>query len=172
MSLVKTPEDEFVHELEGYLDIKFDKYSLNKVNGFMAKYKATVIDQNPNVIIQEKVVYRQLKTHEIPPPEILIVEPYQILSKICDATGLSVKQITGRNRKAELVLARHVAMYVIRDVSGQTLSSIARMFNRDHTTVIYAISHVINMIEVGSPQYTKLIGYVNFHLSHEAKKSA
>lgn len=175
MAIIKNPEDEFVNELEAYLDIRFDKYSLSKVTTLLGNYKKQVIENQPpikTVIHTEKIVYRNLKRCTIIPEDVKFIDPTEVLTKVADGTGLSVKDIVGRKRNHEFIVARHVAMYMIRKLSGYPLSAVGKMFNRDHSTVIYAIDHVTNMTEVQSPQYLKLIGYVNFHLSIPEKQSA
>jgi chromosomal replication initiation ATPase DnaA len=174
MSLVKTPEDEFVHELEGYLDIKFDKYSLTKITGLLSNYRNSLPDSEPIVIKAEKIVYREFKTREqIPPmPEYKTISPMEIINKVLDATGLTMKELTGKERYQRIIVGRHVAMYVIRDVCGLTVVNIGKLFNRDHTTVIHGISNVMSMIETGSEAHIKLIGYINYHLSLPDKKTA
>lgn len=171
MSLIKTPEDGFISELEGYLDIKFDKYSLNKITTILSDYKKEVIEQNPKIITNEKIIYKYLRrSTDIVEEDFTYTDPSIILDKVSESTGLSVTEIKGKLRKYEFVVARHVSMYLIRKLSGYPLSAVGKLFNRDHSTVIYAIDHVTNMIEVQSPQYLKLIGYVNSNL--EQKKSA
>ncbi len=53
--------------------------------------------------------------------------------------GISEESICSDNRKEDVVLARHVAMYILRGHFKLSLSEIARKFNeRDHTTVRHA----------------------------------
>ena len=177
MSLITTPEEEFIQELEGYLDTKFDKYSVSRIRTYLSNYKSSFPSQlmkEPEVIVRDRIVYRQLRTKDIQHKEVIVnnILPNQILNLITTATGLTLKQLTGKDRHVNIVLARHVAMYVIRDVCGETLKQVGQIFNRDHTTVLYSISHVIQMIEVENPAYLKLIGYCNFHLSVPEKATA
>jgi len=46
----------------------------------------------------------------------------------------------GKSRKAELVRARHIAMYLLREEMGLTLQNVAQLMGgRDHTTVMHAV---------------------------------
>lgn len=175
MSIIKTPEDEFIQSLEGYLNTKFDKYSVSRIHGYLGDYRNNIPDKAPIVIKQDRVIFRELKSKEIitSTPVYNIISPMEIVNKVLDATGLTMKELTGRERYLRLIVARHVCMYMIRDICGLTTSSIGKIFNRDHTTVMHAISHVMNMVDVGNQPYIKLIGYINFHLlTEEEKKSA
>jgi len=53
-------------------------------------------------------------------------------------------QLLGRSRKQRQTWARHVAMYLVRAIAGEEISypTIASEFNRDHSTVIYAVDSV------------------------------
>ena len=54
--------------------------------------------------------------------------------------GVTVAQIEGKSRKKPIVLARHVAMYLLRDLAEWSLPRIGRAFGgRDHTTVLAAV---------------------------------
>lgn len=176
MSIIKTPEDEFIQELEGYLNTKFDKYSVSRIHGYLGNYRNNLPDKEPIVIKQDRIIFRELRSKEIivtNPKEYKVVSPMEVINKVLDATGITMKELTGRERYLRLITARHVAMYMIRDICGLTTGNIGKIFNRDHTTVIHAISHVLNMIHVGNQPYIKLIGYINFHLlTEEEKKSA
>jgi chromosomal replication initiator protein len=56
--------------------------------------------------------------------------------------------IRGKKRKAELVLARHIAMYLIHKLLKKTLEEIGEYFDkRDHSTVIHAIDKMRKRIQ-------------------------
>jgi chromosomal replication initiator protein len=62
-----------------------------------------------------------------------------IISKVAAYYGMSNAEIRGKSRKKELVKARWIAMYYIREQTDFTLKTIGDMFGRDHTTVIHAL---------------------------------
>lgn len=53
--------------------------------------------------------------------------------------GISRGDLLGRSRRAEYVAARHLAMWVCRHALGASSVRIARAFNRDHTSVNFAL---------------------------------
>jgi len=56
-----------------------------------------------------------------------------------ESFGIPVSSLSGNKRTSEIALARQVAMYLSRDLTGTTLQQIGYAFNRkDHTTVIHA----------------------------------
>ncbi len=67
----------------------------------------------------------------------------KIISVVANYYNISVSQLTGKIRTGQIVLARHMAMYLIRDVLDLPLKKIGDAFGgRDHTTVMSAIERV------------------------------
>ena len=74
------------------------------------------------------------------PPDLLAK---QIIENISKRYGISVDDITGKKRTKEIVQVRHIAIYIIREVTGMSLENIGKIFGRDHTTILYSMD-VIN----------------------------
>ena len=67
----------------------------------------------------------------------------KIINIVADYYNLTPSQITGKTRTGQLVLARHIAMYLIRKHLDIPLKKIGEMFGgKDHTTVMNGISKV------------------------------
>lgn len=60
----------------------------------------------------------------------------------CDECEIELGDLVGPCRVATLVDPRHTAIFVVRKMTHHSLLAIGRMFNRDHTTVLYAIRRV------------------------------
>ena len=173
MGLITSPENEFISELEVYFDTKFDKYTHNRITKYLVEYKNKIPAPSPIIINKDKVVYRQLKTRDIITPQTIddnTPTTQEVLNVVMEGTNLPKKLIIGTSREAHLITARHVAIYVMRDLCGETLMNIGKIFNRDHTTVLYSIQHVMKMIELQDYHYVKLLGFVNYHLQNKDEK--
>jgi len=72
----------------------------------------------------------------------------EIIDKVVDFYNLSVKQVKGKSRKKNLVKARWIAMYLIREKTNMKLTAIGKLFERDHTTVIHAIQGVNDVLNL------------------------
>lgn len=71
------------------------------------------------------------------------ITPKSVISKTAKHFSLKTKQICGKSRKAELVTARHVAMYLLRKDLELPLMEIGEAFGgRDHTSVMYAVDKI------------------------------
>ena len=76
--------------------------------------------------------------------EQAVLKPETILSVVADFYGLSVDEVRGSKRLRPLVHARHVAMFLIRDMlNNYSYPMIARIFDgRNHTTVISGVEKI------------------------------
>ncbi len=63
-----------------------------------------------------------------------------IQKKVVRYFKIQPNDIRSKKRNASIVLARQVAMYLIRELTSHSLPEIGKFFDKDHTTVLY--SHV------------------------------
>ena len=69
----------------------------------------------------------------------LTTDPKQVLSTICSFFNIALKDLTGPKRQKELVLPRHIAMYILSEELKLTVEKIGQVLGgRDHTTVMHA----------------------------------
>lgn len=65
-----------------------------------------------------------------------------IMDNVCSEFGQTRDDLLGISRRAELVQARHIAMYIAHQRYGVGLAEIGRYFLRDHSTVLHAVQAV------------------------------
>jgi chromosomal replication initiator protein len=71
----------------------------------------------------------------------------QIQQAVCDAYGVSLVDLRGDKRPQSIVLPRHIAMYLCRELTDQSLPKIGAKFGgRDHATVMYGVNRVARLI--------------------------
>jgi chromosomal replication initiator protein len=68
----------------------------------------------------------------------------------CSALAVSREDLLSPKRTARVAHARQLAIYLSRELTSLSLAQIAREFNRDHTTIMYAIRNVTSRLEPGS----------------------
>lgn len=65
-------------------------------------------------------------------------DPKTVLSTICNYFNLNMKELTGPKRQKELVLPRHIAMYILSEDLKLTVEKTGILLGgRDHTTVMH-----------------------------------
>ena len=110
-------------------------------------------------------VLADLLTEHQPRP----ITPQVVLEAAAKLFGLAVEDITGKARTRDLVDARHIAMYVCRQLTNPPLSfpQIAKAFGgRDHTTVMNAVQR----IERDMKERRKTFDRVNELIGHRAQR--
>ncbi len=67
------------------------------------------------------------------------VRPIKVISTVAKYFDFRNKDLLGESRKADLVVARHIAMYILRETLKLNLTEVAELMGgRDHTTVMHA----------------------------------
>jgi len=76
------------------------------------------------------------------PSELTLTMP-DILRLTAQQYGLSPDDLRSKGRRQELVLARQVAMYLVREMTSHSYPEIGQFFGgRDHSTVMYAVQKI------------------------------
>ena len=75
------------------------------------------------------------------------VTPELIIDCVADYYGISAALLKGSSRKKEIATARHVAVYLTREMTGMSLPRIGDAFGRDHSTIINSCDKVVQMME-------------------------
>lgn len=66
--------------------------------------------------------------------------PDAVLALVAARCGYTSRDLRGRKRDPRLVLARQIAMYLCRELLGESYPSLGRMFGgKDHSTVMHAV---------------------------------
>lgn len=71
----------------------------------------------------------------------------QIMYVVEEETGITIKRLESPDRTRAVTEARQMAMYLIRKYTKYTMVTVGRLFGRDHSTVIYSLANVNNMID-------------------------
>jgi chromosomal replication initiator protein len=79
-----------------------------------------------------------------------------IQEAVCSVHRISRDDLLSTSRSPRITRARHLAMYLARELSGLSLAQIARAFRRDHSTVLHAVRRVNKDLEPGSPLHRNL----------------
>lgn len=84
-----------------------------------------------------------------------------IINRVCECFKISVGELKSPCRKRHLAMARSVAMSEIRSNTALTLAQIGKLFNRDHSSVIYAIDTHNDLIAFRDKTYTEMVERFN-----------
>ena len=85
------------------------------------------------------------------------VSEQKILSVVSAYYSLSVAQITGKIKSGNIVNARHVAIYLFRDLLDLPLKKIGAIFGgRDHTTIMHSIEKIDKLLKTDEQTQTAI----------------
>jgi chromosomal replication initiator protein len=118
-----------IRELEGVLVSLVAEAKLNKV---------TV-----NIELAKKVIRNFISQEN---KEITVDN---IKTAVADTLQIPVEKLQAKSRKREFVVARQLAMYLVKSLTNKSLKNIGDAFGgRDHSTVIYSCKTVGDMMDV------------------------
>ncbi len=75
------------------------------------------------------------------------ITPEAVIQAVCEYYGIDQRTMLGRGRSRNIVVPRHVAMYLLREETGSSLVEIGTLLGgRDHTTVIHGCEKIADEI--------------------------
>lgn len=81
--------------------------------------------------------------------------------------GVALADLMGRSRVADIVTARHAAIFTARTLTGKSLPDIGRHFRRDHTSVLNAVRRIADRTKTDADLRARLRS-VESRLAHDA----
>jgi len=88
-----------------------------------------------------------------------------VLKKVAKYFGVSLEDLLGQSRKKDFALPRHLSMYLLHCEDKFSLTRIGNLFNRDHTSILYAAEKIKKAISKKDPE-------VEFHIRSLKKKNS
>lgn len=82
-------------------------------------------------------------------PCIFLIEQsfnYKVLHLVSHYCEVSVDDLKGIFKTREISEARQIAMVLINNNSNITLRRLGRLFNRDHSTVVFSLNKVADLV--------------------------
>ena len=79
------------------------------------------------------------------------IEVGDLIAAVADVSGFDHADLIRPDRTQPLASWRQVAMYLVREHTDLSYPAIGRVFNRDHSTVVYAVSMVRSEVLAAGP---------------------
>lgn len=119
--------------------------SARKIEGIIKQIKSEVELKNRQ--ITPELIDELLRFEVIKKRPAIRVSPDDIIKTVANHFRVKQAAIKGKKRTKDLVIARHVAMYFLREELKMPLEEIGKWFsNRDHTSVIHATQKVEELL--------------------------
>ena len=122
------------------------KSNIRQLEGTVKKLKAkSLLNHEKPTISSVQEVIADILNNDVP-PEVTVE---RIIDEVARTYGVSVDEIRSqKNRSANISNARHVAIYVTRELTTLSMVAIGEEFgNRHYSTIIYTLKKVQEMME-------------------------
>ncbi|GAA5414954.1 chromosomal replication initiator protein DnaA [Ureaplasma ceti] len=142
---------ESIEVTDGAIDFLTNYFNrdIRQLNGMINKIIFfTSIEKDKNIgIIDETRLSSILDLDSNKNKKALKANPNTVINAVAKIYNLKTQDIVGKSRKRNYTLARHVAMYILREVYEFQLKEIGTFLNnRDHTTVLNGVQKVKDQI--------------------------
>lgn len=119
--------------------------SIRSIEGAIKRVSFFTEDES-NIQYTAKVISNIFKELEIAPEELT---PQRIIQTVSNYYKIKPSDLLGTSRKGEFVVARHMAIWLIKKILDLSLVDIGKLFsNRDHTTILSAVKKIETQIHI------------------------
>ncbi len=129
------------------------KSNIRQLEGAVKKIKAYkyLAGSNPSISVAQTVIKEILTDNQ---PTSVTVN--KIIEEVAETYGVTPEDIRSRKRSSGISMARQVAIYVVREVTQMSQSSIGEEFGgKDHATIVYSLQKVEKLLQTDS--HTKAV---------------
>ena len=116
--------------------------SARRIEGIIKKIRSAVELQNLNIdsSLIDKILQTEVRQNQ---QKIIKAKPQDIIKTVANHYRMKQSAVRGKRRSKELVKARHIAMYLLRNELQIPLEEIGQWFSgRDHSSVIHAVKKI------------------------------
>ncbi len=118
--------------------------NIRAIEGALLKLHAyaTVMQQPVSSAMASDILSRYFEH-----PQENLITPDAVLRAVAERYGVDVENLRSLSRQARVVLARQVAMYLIRHLTDTSLPAIGKAFGgKDHSTVLHAVKKIGRLV--------------------------
>ncbi len=134
--------DMFDPEVITYFADKFGK-NIRELEGAFARLLFHAVNLAPTKHIDLKTAVAAVNPLAEVRDDLQTLSIEKVISTVATYYGLTISQLTSKIRTAQVALARHITMYICRDLLDAPFAKIgAALGGRDHTTVINGVEKV------------------------------
>jgi chromosomal replication initiator protein len=139
--------DEVLH----FIASKFES-NIRELEGALLRVAAfaSLSRQPPDLALAERAL------EDLIPESGQEIPPAMIQEETARYFGLGSGDLVSKSRSRPLTTARHVAMYLLRELTGLSLIKIGELFERDHTTVLHGIKKIEGLMPARGSTYKQV----------------
>lgn len=134
------------------------KTNVRQLEGITKKLHAEFIygNQDPTISGAQAAIKNVLSDNQPLPVTI-----NRVIDEVSRTTGVSMEDIRGKKRTAEISNARKMCFYIIKEITDMNFSAIGKEFNKDRTTVMYNVEEFDKIISKDSTLNNQVRDIIN-----------
>lgn len=113
--------------------------NIRQIEGTIKKLSAIVFLQGQKITMEIAANCLQEFTGGVVPTQVIVDK---IFTCVYNKYGVDKKTLMGLSRVKDIALARHITIYLIREITEMSYPSIAKLFERNHSTIIASCEFV------------------------------
>ena len=113
--------------------------NIRQIEGAIKKLEAKALIEGRHISLE---LARECISDLLGDAEPLSVTIDKIFAAIFKKYNIPKEEVVGKKRNKEIAIARHVAVYLIREITEMSLPNIGKIFDRDHSTAMSSIDWV------------------------------
>ena len=107
--------------------------NIRQIEGAIKKLSAIVFLEGKQITMEIAASCLQEISGGVVPVQVIVDK---IFSAVFNKYGVGKEDLLSKKRNKDIAFARHVCIYLIREVTEMSYPGIGRMFDRDHTTIL------------------------------------
>ena len=107
--------------------------NIRQIEGMIKKLSAIVFLQGKTITMEIAAACLQELTGGVVPVQVIVDK---VFSAVHSKYGIPKDDLLSQKRNKDIAFARHVSVYLIKNVTEMSYPGIAKIFNRNHTTLI------------------------------------
>lgn len=127
---------------------------VNMIKAHQELNREKMSDAEIEAVVKDAV---QKNNESIPTPDVIINEVSRFF-------GFDESVIRGPARSRQVVYARNIAMYLIRNITGLSTIEIGKIFDRDHSTALHSLDQVTEKLNT-DPSYSQTIKDITLNIN-------
>lgn len=136
---------EFTNETLAYLAGQFDSNVRDLEGALKDIHLIATMRQLSEITVE--VAAEAIRSRKQTNPQNTVIPIEKIQTEVGNFYGISLKELKGSKRVQHIVHARQVAMFLVRELTDNSLPKIGKEFgNRDHTTVMHAYNKIKTLL--------------------------
>lgn len=129
------------------------KSNIRQLEGIIKKLKAYVtVHTNALTLPMVQRYIKDVVSETLPEP----VTVEKIVDEVSRTYNVSVDDIYSKKKQADIAYARQISIYIVCQVMSLSSTEVGKKFNKDHTTVLYTVNKVKEILKVNESE-SKLV---------------